>query len=99
MNKNLDNTLNALFGCPSKAGDLGIELEIEGDNLPIEIDGWSVKHEGSLRGRGGRPVGEGAEVDTPREYVFPRPLVLETAKTRLEAIERKLSRQIPPPPA
>lgn len=58
------------LGPPAKTGDLGVELEIEGDYLPMSVNGWDVHTEGSLRGRDGRSVTPGEnEVDTPREYV------------------------------
>jgi hypothetical protein len=33
-------------------GDFGVELEVEGTNLPHEVSGWTIKPENSLRGEG-----------------------------------------------
>lgn len=58
-------------------GDYGIEIEIEGENLPLEITGWKIEEDPSLRG------------DFPNskaEYVLPRPLNLDAIPGRLELI-------------
>lgn len=52
-------------------GDLGIEIEVEGANLPAPPAYWRREEDGSLRG------GENAE------YVFRKPLTLEQAHSAL----------------
>ncbi len=49
-----------LFGLKAVKGDVGIEIEVEGTNLPKEVAGWRREHDGSLRGESA-------------EYVFARP--------------------------
>lgn len=50
------------FGVRSPKGEIGIEIEMEGNNLPVHIDKyWHVKNDGSLRGEA-------------REYVLVNPI-------------------------
>ncbi len=43
-------TIATLYGQKVRAGDVGLEIEVEGEELPAEIGGaWLVKNEGSLR--------------------------------------------------
>lgn len=53
-----------IFGLKKQDGDIGIEIEVQGDDLPHVInDFWKVEVDGSLKGKG-----EGLE------YVLRRPL-------------------------
>ena len=40
--------------------DFGVEIEVEGFNLPLKITGWNTHNEGSLRGEGREFVTRGA---------------------------------------
>lgn len=44
------DVLKEKFGVTSKRGDYGVEIEVEGDNLPRDVKGWRAEHDGSLRG-------------------------------------------------
>src|SRR3546814_10629127 len=35
---------------PAKNGEVGVEIEMEGDYLPVHVDGWRAEPDGSLRG-------------------------------------------------
>jgi len=39
-----------IFSVPSKSGEVGIEIEVEGNSLPESIVGWIKTEDGSLRG-------------------------------------------------
>ena len=54
-------------------GDVGIEIEVEGVNLPREVAGWRVEEDGSLRGEN-------------CEYVLPRPLPQDRIRTALKRL-------------
>ncbi len=91
LNPNFKMTLHDLVGAPVKNGDLGVELECEGDYLPTAITGWTIKAEGSLRGRNGRTIGPDLlDTDTPREYVLSRPLPYRGLEAKLENLEAAL---------
>lgn len=62
------------------AGDVGIEVEVEGTNLPHIDEYWNVTHDGSLRGEA-------------LEYVFKRPLELSKAKEALDYLGHHLSKK------
>lgn len=82
-----------LVGIPERTGDVGVELEIEGLHLPTELTGWLVKHEGSLRGKGGRVISEGEnQIDTPHEYVCSRPVGLGLLEKKLQHLHRALTK-------
>lgn len=49
---------------------LGIEVECEGDRLPVEVEDWNVHEDHSLRQHPGNP----------REYVFSRPMPIDAAE-------------------
>ncbi len=69
MTNFLDKTVYQIFGNSIKEGDLGIEVEVEGNQkLPAQIPGsyWRVLNDGSLRGEA-------------KEYVFSQPLTREVA--------------------
>lgn len=55
-------------------GDVGIEIEVEGERLPHTGEYWNVTHDGSLRGDG---------LDRACEYVLQRPMSLSDAKAAL----------------
>jgi hypothetical protein len=65
-------------------GDIGIEMEMEGFNLPSRVVNkkrslgvrWNIVGDGSLRAPGGLQAREGN--NTPYEYVLSEPCTLET---------------------
>lgn len=60
-------------------GEVGVEVEIEGENLPRAPKQWVSTHDGSLRGEG-------------REYVLRVPLSKEDAFKALDSLERAYER-------
>jgi hypothetical protein len=61
-----DLTVCRIFGIEAVKGDLGLEIEVEGDNLPDYLGGyWRAVIDNSLRGG--------------MEYIFDRPLTLPEA--------------------
>lgn len=52
---------------------IGLEIEVEGEDLPNQVKGWRVEHDGSLRGEN-------------REYVFPEPCTIEQAEVLLKQL-------------
>lgn len=91
-NPYLGTKMYELLGSPDRSGDIGVEIEVEGENLPVEVAGWDVKAEGSLRGRKGRPVAREGGPDTPREYVLPRPLSVKSVAQRMQSLWVELTR-------
>src|SRR5690349_4809167 len=78
------------IGLAARTGDIGVELEIEGDNLPhADIESWVIKHEGSLRGRGGRQPQPG-DNDQPYEYVLGRPSTFKNLERKLRRLQEAL---------
>lgn len=65
---------------------VGVEVEVEGTNLPARLRHWSIVHEGSLRPVDGSPG---------VEYIFPRPLAYHDALNALEELEAALERANP----
>lgn len=57
----------------------GFELEVEGENLPVEVNGFRVKQDGSLRGEN-------------QEYIFAKPASLEKAKKLLSTLEESFKK-------
>lgn len=57
-----------------KDGDVGIEIEVEGQDLPTVVDGWRIEGDGSLRGEA-------------LEYVLPEPQSLTRVKSSLKRLE------------
>lgn len=55
-------------------GEIGVEVEVEGDRLPTEVEGWRVEHDGSLRGG--------------LEYVFNSPKSVEEGMSCLDDLQR-----------
>lgn len=85
---NLKRTLGTMLGTGEKRGDVGIELETEGERLPIEVTSWNVKHEGSLRGKNGRVVAfDEPATDAPREYVSRGPFQIDTVRAKVELLQ------------
>ncbi len=78
----LNRTINELYirrEVP-KAGDFGLEIEVEGKDLPLEAQvakGWNVVHEGSIGGR-----------DMAFEYVLKGPMTLAKSMTALGELNR-----------
>lgn len=67
------------LGLHKTAGDVGIEIEVEGRNLPREINKyWRVEGDGSLRGEA-------------LEYVFRNPLSFQLAGGALDSIHKALT--------
>lgn len=58
---------------------LGIEIELEGEALPEEVQDWRVENDGSLRGES-------------KEYVFPRPTDRKEAELKLKRLNLTLLR-------
>ena len=68
-------TVSQVFRIPRRVeGDVGIEIEAEGANLPRTGDYWNVEHDGSLRGE---------DLSQACEYVLQRPMSLSEAKEAL----------------
>ena len=65
------NILDICRGMRKKIGEVGIEIEVEGDNLPISPMGWDRVNDGSLRGESG-------------EYVLTSPVVRKSVKKFLK---------------
>lgn len=68
------------FNLPKKVktdGDVGIEIEVEGTNLPVCEHFWRNEEDGSLRG------GE------TREYVLERPMSLKDARRALDYLDEQ----------
>jgi hypothetical protein len=79
--------MSTLLSVSLKSGDIGVELEIEGENLPRNVTGWIRKTEGSLRGHGGRIVNPGEDQpDTPQEYVSNGPVLYGSLLGHLERL-------------
>lgn len=90
LNPWLKMPMTELIGAPGKTGDVGVELEVEGEFLPPDVTGWAIKAEGSLRGKGGRVVGPEPADDLPREYVLSRPRSLQGLEVALYSLEKAL---------
>lgn len=57
-------------------GDVGIEIEVEGKNLPRQVKGWNSEADGSLRG------------EENIEYVLSTPGTLDEAEQALNNLDR-----------
>tara|TARA_Y100000310_G_scaffold344692_1_gene458841 strand:- start:1962 stop:2906 length:945 start_codon:yes stop_codon:yes gene_type:complete len=68
----LSNVMN-LFGLRQKAGEVGIEIEVEGENLIPSPEGWAHVRDGSLRGNS-------------MEYLLERPIKREDTKKYLNRL-------------
>lgn len=58
-------------------GDLGIEIEVEGRNLPFLRNYWNNERDGSLQG------------EESAEYVLQRPMTLEDVRKALDYLEKE----------
>lgn len=82
MNKYIGSTVTQIFGRQCPEGEVGIEIEVEGQRLPTADDlkhYWAFHNDGSLRG---------AET---AEYVFHRPFRRHTIRKALDYLEKKLA--------
>ena len=57
------------------SGPIGVEVEVEGDDLPRLVDGWQAEHDGSLLGES-------------MEYVLRQPLTLVKAGEALDNLDQ-----------
>jgi hypothetical protein len=91
----LSKTVGKAFGYGKIDGDFGVELEIEGENLPAgNIQGWRVHVENSLRGKNGRIVqGDENLPDTPREYVTYGAVPFTSLEASLKTLYAKLTKE------
>lgn len=72
-------TVAEAFGIPRgflTKGEVGIEIEVEGKNLPRRVDGWKSEADGSLRG------------EENIEFVLERPGTLEEARKALDNLDK-----------
>lgn len=67
--------VSELFNHKKYEGDLGIEIEIEGDNLPRIVKGWRCEDDGSLRGES-------------CEYVTSTPLKIDTIDLTIDELKK-----------
>lgn len=76
-------------------GDVGVEIELEGDHLPKLVPGWDAKRDNSLRGADGRQVPETDETspDIPREYVTKGAVKLTALPELLSALAAQMQGQ------
>lgn len=71
-------TIMQWFNLPKKFktdGDVGIEIEVEGKNLPVCEKFWRNEEDGSLRG------------EETREYVLDKPMSLKEARIALKYLD------------
>lgn len=74
--KYLNNPIGKSFPLPPKEGLNGVEIEVEGINLPIAVgDQWNAINDGSLRGES-------------KEYVFREPLPEDQVEAALESLNK-----------
>ena len=73
-------TIGELCGNKKRGTELlfGVEIEVEGNNLPRSIKGWEIVHEGSLRAVNG---------ENGLEYIFSSPSNLRASVSRIEAFD------------
>lgn len=91
LHPNADAKWFEQFGLNNRTGDIGVELEVEGDNLPHgDIESWVIKHENSLRGKNGRQAQPG-DTDMPYEYVLGRPSTFKNLERKLRRLEELLT--------
>ncbi len=64
------------FGRKCSGDKFGVEVELEGNNLPMNVEGWRVEHDGSLRGG--------------LEYVFDGPKSLRSTVENINRLCKKL---------
>lgn len=71
------------WGLTSMSGDFGIEIEIEGNNLPASVTGWVIHEDNSLRNTHGMSG----------EYVTRLPVPFAGVRTRMHRLEQDLSKE------
>ena len=64
--------IRSLLHLNETKGDVGLEIEVEGTNLPLHVEGFTRVHDGSLRG------------PETGEYIFASPCNLRETKKRLK---------------
>lgn len=80
MNRKLIDILRDEAPIKQVAGDLGIEVEMEGKKLPmVNGNGWNTTRDGSLRG------------EESFEYVFSSPAAYQVAESRLRYLWRQFT--------
>lgn len=78
----MKNTVDKILGLQKVSGDVGLEIEVQGLNLPRENSKWwKVTLDGSLRGQG-----EGLE------YVSPKPISEDMIDTALSSLKKNMLR-------
>lgn len=74
--------IKELIGCREQSGDVGVEIELEADNIPSADDtpvGWKREVDASLRGESA-------------EFVMRYPVKITALRDQLDVLERHLSR-------
>ena len=64
-----------LVGLEEVDGDIGVEIEVEGTNLPTKLLKWNSEYDGSLRGES-------------REYVLKKPMSILEVKRALDGLHK-----------
>lgn len=70
-------SIKSLFGLHRVDGDVGVEIEVEGADLPLYMDHWKVVGDGSLKG------------EENREYVLREPVKIDKLKDRLDYLKQQ----------
>lgn len=71
------NTIREIIACKKTEGDLGLEIEVEGHNLPNLLGSvWKCEHDGSLRGES-------------CEYVLKHPTDVDGIKDALDYLDKQ----------
>lgn len=75
--------VSKVFSFPAVAGDLGIEIEVEGESLPsgrrLQATNWNSKEDDSLRGES-------------KEYIIKHPINLDEVKFNVDTLNDKFSK-------
>jgi hypothetical protein len=66
-------SMRQIYDLTRRTGDFGVEIEVEADNLPDQVDGFNKEHDGSLRGEAA-------------EFVFTGPCSKEKAFKHLDRL-------------
>lgn len=74
-------TIRQLVGLYKKEGDVGVEIEVEGWNLPTNLDYWRTEVDGSLRG------------EESLEYVMATPAPLKQLTEVFQELEEAFSQE------
>ena len=63
-------------------GDFGIEIEVEGENLPtIRSNNWHTEKDGSLRGES-------------NEYIITKPIKIDEVREAIEYLNKRLDKSV-----